>query len=154
MDRRQLLEEVGVRTVVGELADNVVLAAAEARERHLGADAHGTLVEALALVRALSAFEQPEVTTPASLDCMAAPEAVSETFIRMRPAGDSGSLDEVLNSVEADLDCLLHKSSDEAAISRVQSFFAALANGLLESSEALLKPHSREVSWMSTASSF
>jgi glycine/D-amino acid oxidase-like deaminating enzyme len=153
VDKRQLLEGIGVVTHIGELADDVVLAC-RAGTTDLTPMARATLEEALTLAQALSEFERPAVLSPASLDCMAAAEAVSESVERLKPSADPRVLVDVLTGVAEDIQRVLDGDRTDELLQRVQAFFSQLATGMLQSSELLVRPHVREFAWTTTALSY
>lgn len=154
MDRRQLLDGIGSMSVFGELADDVVLACSDIQTGNLSPEGRATLRKALAMVEALCLFEEPAVLSPASLDSMSGPSAVSETVERLRPGATSAEMQAHLKAVANDLNNILGDHRDVDAVFRVQEFFGHLADGMLASSELLLRPHVREVPWMTTAFSY
>lgn len=154
MDRRQLLDRIGALSVVGGLADDVVLACAEVQRSGLQPQGRATLNEALALVRSLSMLEEPQVLSPESLDCMTPTSTVNDTVEHINPGSPEAAPRDALQRVAEDLASILGDSREQDALARVQEFFARLAEGILESSETLIRPHVREASWMPGTPSF
>lgn len=153
MDRRQLLDGVASMARLGDLADDVVLACATVRQSGLTSDAAGALREGLALVRALTEFERPVASTPASLDAMSSALAVNEAVDRVAFTID-GPPDDFFSGLADDLGAILAGGDEDERLARVEAFFSTLAIGTLQTTETLMRPRVRDLAWTSTAPNF
>lgn len=153
MDRRQLLDGVASMARLGDLADDVVLACAAVRSSTLSKEDSGALQEGLSLVEALTEFERPVASTPASLDAMSRALAVNEAVDRVTFTID-GSADVYFAGLSDDLKALLGGSDDDERLERVERFFSNLAIGTLQTTDLMMRPRVRDLAWTSTAPSF
>jgi hypothetical protein len=153
MDRRQLLDGVASMARLGDLADDVVLACAAVRNSTLSKEDSGALREGLSLVEALTEFERPVASTPASLDAMSRALAVNEAVDRVTFTFD-GSADVYFAGLSGDLKAILDGSHDDERLERVERFFSNLAIGTLQTTDLMMRPRVRDLAWTSTAPSF
>lgn len=154
MDRRQLLERLGALAVVGDMADDVVIACSAETPPAEGSRGRKSLTDALSVISALSEYERPTVMSPASLDCMSATGIVSDAVGQIAASRQTRRRGGSFLEVGADLETVLRDWSDREARARISVFFGSLASGMLQSSDVMLKPHVREATWIPAASSF
>lgn len=152
MDRVEQLAGVATLARLGDLADDVVLACSSARR--LGRVEEAVALQAgLSLVQSLAEFEQPNASTPASLNAMSQVEAVSEAVDRVTLT-IHGSPDRYFNELVQDLEAILQGDFADSRMSRVEGFFSTLAMGSLQTTEAIMTPGNRDTAWTTTALSF
>lgn len=146
MDRRQLLDNISATIRFGSLADDVVLACEHIRAGvPLQAD-RDVILAASDLMEGLSEPDQPGPISPDSLARMAAHETLSGPVEHYRE-GDHEAIRELLDRTREDLQELLTDAPGSAALDRVEEFFEYLAEVMLESSEALTRPHGVDAAW-------
>lgn len=153
MDRRQLLDGVASMARLGDLADDVVLACAAVRHATLSKETAASLHEGLTLVQALTEFERPVASTPASLDAMSRALAVNEAVDRLTFTID-GPPDSFFSGLAEDLQAIIGGSDAEERLERVEKFFSNLAIGTLQTTETMMRPRVRDLTWTNTAPSF
>lgn len=153
MDRRQLLDGVASMARLGDLADDVVLACATVRHSALGNKDSAAMREGLSLVEALTEFERPIASTPASLDAMSRALAVNEAVDRVTFTID-GSPDDYFSGLADDLRAILGGGAEDERLERVERFFSNLAIGSLQTTDLMMRPRVRDLAWTSTAPSF
>lgn len=112
-----------------------------------------TLREGLSLVEALTEFERPVASTPASLDAMSRALAVNEAVDRVTFTID-GSPDDYFSGLADDLKAILGGSDDDERLERVERFFSNLAIGTLQTTDLMMRPRVRDLAWTSTAPNF
>ncbi len=153
MDRRQLLDGVASMARLGDLADDVVLACAAVKHAVLSEENAASLREGLTLVQALTEFERPVASTPASLDAMSRALAVNEAVDRVSFTID-GSPGDFFSGLADDLQAIIGGSDEEQRFERVEKFFSNLAIGTLQTTEMMMRPRARDLAWTNTAPSF
>jgi hypothetical protein len=153
MDRRQLLDGVASMARLGDLADDVVIACAAVRQSVLGEETLASLHEGLSLVQALTEFERPVASTPASLDAMSRALAVNEAVDRVTFTID-GPPDDFFSGLADDLEAIIGGDDAEERLKRIEEFFSNLAIGTLQTTETMMRPRVRDLAWTSTAPDF
>lgn len=150
MDSRQLLEGVAASAVLGDLADDVVLAIHCVAADDWTDATSATLQEASKLLRALVLYEGPTLQSWSELDAMSPIEALSATVDRF-VAQPSDKLVTLFSGLGDDLDLILSKEADEENLRSVEAFFEQLSLAMLQSTDNLLRADSRSTGWTTPA---